>query len=75
MKGTYFRWSRPRGGGGMLRADILGADVDITADPATGLVVAEIPTRPMDADTCRMVGVRLIEAAALADAGRSVREP
>lgn len=75
MKGTYFRWTRPRGGSDLIRADIVGADIDILADPATGLVTAEVPTRPMDADTCRMVGVRLIEAAALADAGRSVREP
>ena len=75
MKGTYFRWTRPRVGSDLIRADIVGADIDIVADPATGLVTAEIPTRPMDADTCRMVGVRLIEAAALADAGRSIREP
>lgn len=75
MKGTYSRWTRPHRGTGLLRADILGADVDILADPATGLVTATIPNRAMDADTCRMVGVRLIEAAALADNGRSVREP
>lgn len=70
MRGTYFRWART---GERLRADILGADIDIVADPDSGLVTAEIPGRPMDADTCRMVGVRLIEAAALADNGRSVR--
>jgi hypothetical protein len=74
MRGTYFRWTR-RHGAGELVADILGQDVSITADPATGLVQATVPGHPMDADTCRMVGVRLIEAAALADAGRSVREP
>jgi hypothetical protein len=74
VKGTYFRWTR-RHGGGQLVADILAADLSITADPATGLVTAAVPAAPMDADTCRMVGVRLIEAAALADAGRSVREP
>lgn len=80
MRGTYFRWTQDKRTGGregdtILRADILGADVDIVADPATGLVQAKIPDRPMDADTCRMIGVRLIEAAALADNGRSVREP
>ena len=55
--------------------DILGADVDIVANPADGTVTAAIPDRPMDADTARMIGVRLIEGAALADNGRSVREP
>lgn len=79
MKGTYFRWTRDRRTEGreadtILRADILGADVDIIADPVTGLVQAKIPDRPMDVDTARMIGVRLIEAAALADNGRSVRE-
>jgi len=80
MRGTYFRWTRRkikdgRAGDTVLAADILGADVDIIADPSTGLVQATIPTRPMDIDTARMIGVRLIEAAALADNGRSVREP
>jgi hypothetical protein len=80
MRGTYFRWTRRdrkdgRAGDTVLAADILGADVDIIADPSTGLVQATIPARPMDVDTARMIGVRLIEAAALADNGRSVREP
>lgn len=79
MKGTYYRWTAmPRAGSAdcvALHADILGADVDIVADPGSGLVAATIPARPMDADTARMIGVRLIEAAALADNGRSVREP
>lgn len=73
MQGTYFRWTRtPKQRA--VRADILGADVDIVADPATGLVTAKIPERPMDRDTARMLGVRLIEAAALADDARSIRE-
>lgn len=80
MRGTYFRWSAEQRKGStagvmILRADILGADVDIVADPSTGLVQAKIPDRTMDVDTARMLGVRLIEAAALADNGRSVREP
>lgn len=77
MKGTYYRWTRARGVNAIpsLHADILGADVDITADPENGVVHVQIPTRPMDPDTARMIGVRLIEGAALADNGRSVREP
>jgi hypothetical protein len=79
MRGTYFRWTRMpadgRPGDTILTADILGSDVDIMADPNTGLIAATIPARPMDPDTARMIGVRLIEAAALADNGRSVREP
>lgn len=78
MKGTYFRWTRLRVTSSQeqtLHADILGADIDITADPDAGTITAVIPERPMDPDTARMVGVRLIEAAALADNGRSVREP
>lgn len=77
MKGTYFRWTIRRINDtelGLLHADILGADIDISADPAAGTITAEIPARPMDPDTARMIGVRLIEAAALADNGRSVRE-
>lgn len=74
MKGTYFRWTRTGPTGSRLRADILGADLNITADSSTGLVTAEIPDRPMDPDTARMVGVRLVEAAALADGDRAVRE-
>jgi hypothetical protein len=79
VKGTYFRWTRERkingrAGDATLHADILGADIDITADPTTGLVRASIPGAPLDADSARMIGVRLIEAAVLADNGRSVRE-
>lgn len=74
MKGTYHRWTRAGNASTPLVADILG-DFSIVANPATGLVSAMIPDRAMDPDTCRMVGVRLIEAAVLADAGRSVREP
>jgi hypothetical protein len=80
MRGTYFRWTaRQRVGStqgvNVLQADILGADTDIVADPATGLVTVKVPDRPLDADEARMIGVRIIEAAALADNGRSVREP
>lgn len=73
LKGTYYRWSQIDGENGSLLADILGADVGIIADPTTGHITASIPSRPIDPDTARMIGVRLIEAAALADNGRSVR--
>ena len=74
MKGTYFRWTKTLASTD-LHADILGVGVDITAAPDAGLVYAAIPSgRGMDADTARMIGVRLIEAAALADNGRSIRE-
>lgn len=78
MRGTYYRWTRqhnPSGNQDSLRADILGAETDIVAYPERGMVQARIPSGDLDADTARMIGVRLIEAAALADAGRSVREP
>lgn len=73
MRGTYFRWTRKQSEQ-ELHADILGGDVDIRADPEDGTVTAKIPTRPLDPDTARMIGVRLIEGASLADAGRSVKE-
>lgn len=78
MKGTCYRWTRecnPTGNEDLLRADILGNETDIVAYPETGMVRAKIPAGDLDADTARMIGVRLIEAAALADAGRSVRQP
>lgn len=70
LRGTYTRWTRM---GGALVADILGADTDVTADPVTGLISATVPQRPMSPDEVRMIGVRLIEAAALADGDRCIR--
>lgn len=75
MKGTYFRWTFVPGTVRTLMADILGIETEITVDPAAGTVTARVPTGDMDPDTARMIGVRLIEAAALADDGRSIREP
>lgn len=71
MKGTYYRWTRD---GDLLHADILGDDTNVIADPDSGKIVVTIPNRPLSPDEARMIGVRMIEAAALADAGRSVRE-
>lgn len=78
MRGTYYRWTRQRATDTQpehLTADILGAETNIEAHPEGGFVRATVPNRPLDADEARMIGVRLIEAAALSDAGRSVREP
>ncbi len=71
MQGTYYRWTKSDS---VLRADILGTETEIYVNPDTGKVSARVPEHPMDPDTARMIGVRLIEAAALADAGRSIRE-
>lgn len=72
LRGTYSRWTRERDGAS-LSADIL-SDVEIVANPQTGRVLASIPDRPMRPDEVRMIGVRLIEAAALADGERAVRD-
>lgn len=37
-------------------------------------MAATVPNRPMSPDEARMIGVRLIEAATLADNGRSIRQ-
>ena len=70
MRGTYTRWTLI---GRKLVADILGTDTNIEADPETGTVSATVPERPMSPDEARMIGVRFIEAAALADADRAIR--
>ena len=71
MRGTYSRWTR--GGDGNLDADILGSDTMVTVFPSTGKVAVTVPDRPLDPDEARMIGVRLIEAAALADGERAIR--
>lgn len=79
IRGTYYRWTRVGVGAAdapaNLVADILGADTNVLADPKSGMVSASIPKRPMSPDEARMIGVRLIEAAVLADDGRSIRTP
>lgn len=70
LRGTYTRWTQV---GDALAADILGADTDVMANPATGRISATVPQRPMSPDEARMIGVRLIEAAALADGDRCIR--
>lgn len=67
----YTRWTR-RNPTGILTADLLGVRHPIKADPAAGTVYHG--DEEYTPDTARMIGVRLIEAAALADAQRAVRE-
>jgi hypothetical protein len=68
---NYTRWVA--GDAGVLLADILGAGVDIAADPAAGKVLLD--GRVLSPDEARLVGVRLIDAAVLADGPRAVRHP
>lgn len=77
MRGTYTRWTRRSGD--PLVADILGSRISITADPEEGLSRLTLcdddvkVALDLDPDEARMIGVRLIEAAALSDADRAIR--
>lgn len=77
LKGTYYRWTKQAGQRAdetvSYAADILGTDTNVVAVPEEGLVYASIPSRGLSPDEARMIGVRLIEGATLADNGRSVR--
>lgn len=66
---NYTRWTRTNAG---LVADILGERDPIIADPSTGYVA--YGDRVYSPDEARMVGVRLIEGAALADGDRAIRQ-
>ena len=70
MLRNYTRWRH--GEDGRLDADILGARTAITADPRTATVgLGDLDLSP---DEARMLGVRLIDAAVLADGSRAIRE-
>lgn len=71
MRGTYTRWTLRQS---TMVADILGADTDVQAHPEAGTISARVPDRPMSPDEARMIGVRLIEAAVLADGDRCIRK-
>lgn len=71
MRGTYSRWTERADGA--LVADILGTDTSVVAASASGTVAVTVPNRPISPDEARMIGVRLIEAAALADGDRAIR--
>lgn len=73
---NYTRWTRTPhlAAPGELVADILGMDVKVAAIPGEGIVVLEWQGgKPLNPDEARMIGVRLIEAAALADGERAIR--
>lgn len=66
----YTRWTRNPNG--HITADILNSPLPITIDPDLGIVtMADIKLTP---DEARLHGVRLIEAAALADGHRAIRD-
>lgn len=72
---NYTRWTRRNGA--ILQADILGAPYTLVADPEEGVTRLTIRVGGLleqTPDEARMLGVRLIEAAALADSGRAIRD-
>jgi len=68
---NYTRWVQVDHDTGILRADILGGAADISVDPAGGKVI--IDGRVVTPDEARLIGVRLIDAAVLADGPRAIR--
>lgn len=72
MLRNYTRWRRD--GAGRLHADILGSPVTVQVDQGTGTVALIAHTdQPLSPDEARMIGVRLIDAAVLADGDRAIR--
>jgi hypothetical protein len=70
---NYTRWTGGARADDPMVADLLGGP-RIEADPSTGKVsLTDVSTAPMSPDLARMIGVRLIEAAALADGNRAIR--
>ena len=65
----YTRWKRDDRG--FLHADILISRCRLMADPAEGKVIFE--DYVMTPDEARLYGVRLIDAAVLADGHRAIR--
>lgn len=73
---NYTRWREA--GSGLLAADIMGSKIQIYVDCVAGSVsiipIGDVSTlADMGPDEVRMYGVRLIEAAALADGNRAIR--
>lgn len=66
---NYTRWTRRDSG--LLCADLLGMRHDVVVHHDERLV--ELAGTPYTPDEARLLGVRLIEAAALADGDRAVR--
>lgn len=67
---NYTRWTRVDGDA--LQADILGPLDVITAYPDRGYL--KMGDRTYSPDEGRLIGVRLIEAAAISDGNRAIRE-
>lgn len=57
---------------GALHADILHSRWRIAANQASGVILVD--GNVLSPDEARLIGVRLIEAAALADGDRAIRE-
>lgn len=75
MRRNYTRWTERDDRGG-LTADILGAPYQLEIDPRIAIVHLVIPDEDgvrLDPDEARLLGVRLIEGAALADDERAIR--
>jgi hypothetical protein len=71
---NYTRWTAGARADDPITADILG-DVTITVDtPGRQVVATGIDGESMNPDMARMIGVRLIEGAALADGDRAIRK-
>ena len=70
---NFTRW-RAAPGSADLHADLLGTLITITARPVDG-TVRVVVDHVVNPDEARLIGVRLIEAAALADSIRAIRFP
>lgn len=68
---NYTRWRQADSG--LLHADILGARLTIEVDPEQ--VTVTVGDAVLSPDEARMIGVRLIDAAVLADGDRAIRRP
>ncbi len=72
MLRNYTRWTR-RANSTEMKADILGSRIDIECRPETGVTQLALESASttvtvlLDPDEARMIGVRLIESAALSD--------
>jgi hypothetical protein len=68
---NYTRWRQEAPG--HLHADILGAPIAIEVD--TGAAKVLLDGAALNPDEARLIGVRLIDAAVLADGDRAIRRP
>lgn len=68
---NYTRWYRTDRSG-VIAADILGSAFRLTVSPLTGAITLQ--GHDLTPDEARLIGVRLIDAAVLADGDRAIRE-